>query len=412
MATEVKLPRLGQGMESGTIVKWLKSEGEAVSKREPLYELDTDKVTQEVEAEAEGVLLKIVVPEGEVEVGRTIAFIGAEGEAVSVSDAAAPETDRPETTSDGNGRPGVEAREPSGSAEAVSAAPIQAAEGRVKASPLARRIAREKGVDLQRVAGTGPEGRIIAEDVEKVAAAPAPAAAPAAVLAPAGEPQEIELTSTRKTIARRLTEAWEAPVFQLQVSADMTRVLAVREGLVERLREGETKPTVNDVLTKLVARALVRHPAVNAHFTGDRIVRYPVAHVGIAVAAPSGLIVPVIRDADRRTIAEIATSRADLVGRAREGKLRLEDLEGGTFTISNLGMFGIDRFTAVLNPPQAAILAVGQVAEQPVAEDGQIVVRPVAHLTLTCDHRAIDGADGAEFLQTLKELLQQPGLAL
>src|SRR5262245_32527969 len=178
MATEVKLPRLGQGMESGTIVKWLKSEGEAVSKREPLYELDTDKVTQEVEAEAEGVLLKIVVPEGEVEVGRTIAFIGAEGESVSVSVADAPETDRRETTSEGNGRPAVEEPETVGKPEAARSVPIQAAEGRLKASPLARRIAREKGVDLQLVTGTGPEGRIIAEDVEKAAAAPAPAAAP------------------------------------------------------------------------------------------------------------------------------------------------------------------------------------------------------------------------------------------
>jgi pyruvate dehydrogenase E2 component (dihydrolipoamide acetyltransferase) len=416
MATEVKLPRLGQGMESGTIVKWLKSEGEPVSKREPLYELDTDKVTQEVEAEAEGVLLKILVDEGEVEVGRTIAVIGEEGESYEA----------PEPSGNGGAPESAEkpaeapAREPerqearaaaADEAAAQPAAPAAPRDGRVKASPLARRIAREKGLDLAQIQGTGPEGRIIAEDVEQAAAAPAPAA-PAPALAPTGEIEEIELTSTRKTIARRLTEAWQAPVFQLQVSADMTNVLAVREALVERLREGETKPTVNDLFTKLVARALVRHTAVNAHFLGDRIVRFPSAHVGIAVAAPAGLIVPVIRDADRRTITEIAAARADLVGRAREGKLRREDLEDGTFTISNLGMFGIDRFTAVLNPPQAAILAVGQVAEQPVVEDGQLVARPVAHLTLTCDHRAIDGADGAEFLQTLKELLQLPGLAL
>jgi pyruvate dehydrogenase E2 component (dihydrolipoamide acetyltransferase) len=419
LATEVKLPRLGQGMESGTIVKWLKSEGEPVSKREPLYELDTDKVTQEVEAEADGVLLKIVVAEGEVEVGRTVAFIGAEGESVSVSDAVAlsvsdagaPETDRREAPSDGNGRAAAEAQEPSEPDVTAPVTPIHAAEGGVKASPLARRMARDKGVDLQRVQGTGPDGRIIAEDVEKASAAP-PAVAPAPAFEPVGEIEEIQLTSTRKTIARRLTEAWQAPVFQLQVTADMTSVLAVRQALVERLREGETKPTVNDVLTKLVARALVRHPAVNAQFLGDRIVRFPGANVGIAVAAPSGLIVPVVRDADRRTIGEIAAARADLVGRARDGKLRLDDLEDGTFTISNLGMFGIDRFTAVLNPPQAAILAVGQVAEQPVVEDGELVARPVAHLTLTCDHRAIDGADGAEFLQTLKELLRLPGLAL
>jgi pyruvate dehydrogenase E2 component (dihydrolipoamide acetyltransferase) len=403
MATEVKLPRLGQGMESGTIVKWLKSEGEPVKKREPLYELDTDKVTQEVEAEADGVLLKIVVTEGEVEVGRTIGVIGSEGET----------WEPPADTGNGGAPQAAEApvetpqREPEPEPEAPPAAPR---DGRIKASPLARRIAREKGLDLAQIAGTGPEGRIIAEDVEKAAAAPAPVAAPA--LAPAGEPETVELTSTRKTIARRLTEAWQAPVFQLQVSADMTQVLAVRESLVERLREGETKPTVNDVLTKLVAAALVRHPAVNAQFTGDSIVRFPSAHVGIAVAAPAGLIVPVIKDADRRTIAEIAAARADVVGRAREGKLRREDLDGGTFTISNLGMFGIDRFTAVLNPPQAAILAVGQVAEQPVVEAGEVVARPLAHFTLTCDHRAIDGADGAEFLQTLKELLQLPALAL
>jgi pyruvate dehydrogenase E2 component (dihydrolipoamide acetyltransferase) len=409
VATEVKLPRLGQGMESGTIVRWLKSEGESVSKREPLYELDTDKVTQEVEAEADGVLLKIVVQEGEVEVGRTIAVIGKEGE-----------TWEPPAESGNGGAPQAAAQPAEAQAEPAHAeaapAPAEAAptrgDGRVKASPLARRIAREKGVDLTQIRGTGPEGRIVAEDVERAEAAPGAAAAPAPALAPAGEPETIELSSTRKTIARRLTEAWAAPVFQLQVSADMTQVLAVRAALVERLREGDTKPTVNDVLTKLVAAALVRHPAVNAHFTGDAIVRYPSAHVGIAVAAPAGLIVPVVRDADRRTIAEIAAARADLVGRARDGKLRREDLDGGTFTISNLGMFGIDRFTAVLNPPQAAIIAVGQVSEQPVAEDGEVVVRPVAHLTLTCDHRAIDGADGAEFLQTLKELVRQPALAL
>ncbi len=409
MATEVKLPRLGQGMESGTIVKWLKSEGEAVSKREPLYELDTDKVTQEVEAEAEGVLLKILVDEGEVEVGKTIAVIGTEGE-----------TWEPPAESGNGGAPQAAAEAPAAETESTPAPeppptePVAAPprDGRVKASPLARRIAREKGLDLARVQGTGPEGRIIAEDVEKAAAAPAPAAAPVPALAAAGEPEQIELTSTRKTIARRLTEAWQAPVFQLQVSADMTNVLAVREALVERLREGEAKPTVNDVLTKLVASALVRHTAVNAHFLGDRIVRFPSAHVGIAVAAPAGLIVPVVRDADRRTIGEIAAARADLVGRARDGKLRREDLEDGTFTISNLGMFGIDRFTAVLNPPQAAILAVGQVSEQPTVDDGELVVRPLAHLTLTCDHRAIDGAEGAEFLQTLKELLRLPGLAL
>jgi pyruvate dehydrogenase E2 component (dihydrolipoamide acetyltransferase) len=436
MATEVKLPRLGQGMESGTIVKWLKGEGDPVKKREPLYELDTDKVTQEVEAEADGVLLKIVVDAGEVEVGRTIAFIGNEGEDVPSGNGGAPAAtdDKPDETEDAaeaEAEPQAEGSAAEGMADerergreaaaataeaataAVTEAPAQP-DGRVKASPLARRLAREKGIDITQLTGSGPEGRIVAEDVERVSVAPPKAVpAPAAqVAAPTGEVEEVELTSTRKTIARRLTEAWQAPVFQLTVTVDMTRVLALRERLVGRIREGETKPTVSDLLTKVSAAALVRHPAVNAHFAGDKILRFPYAHVGIAVAAPQGLVVPVIRDADRRTIQEIAAARADVVSRARDGKLQRADLEDGTFTISNLGMFGIEQFTAVLNPPQAAILAVGSTEEKPVVLDGEVKVRPTMSMTITCDHRAIDGADGAEFLRTVKELLEEPALAL
>jgi len=427
MATEVKLPRLGQGMESGTIVKWLKGEGEPVKKREPLYELDTDKVTQEVEAEADGVLLKIVVDSGEVEVGRTIAFIGSEGEDVPEAggNGAAPAAEKTETAetkdadedeTEGAAAPemedererGRQAAAATAEAEPVAAAPARE-DGRVKASPLARRLAREKGIDLGQLRGSGPEGRIVAEDVETYT--PEPEAAPAAAVA-RGEVEEIALTSTRKTIARRLTEAWQAPVFQLTVSADMTRALDLRERLVARLAEGETKPTVSDLLTKVCAAALVRHPAVNAHFTGEGIRRFPYAHVGIAVAAPNGLVVPVIRDADRSTIAEIAAARAEVVGRARDGKLQRADLEDGTFTISNLGMFGVEQFIAVLNPPQAAILAVGATEPKPVVLDGSVEVRPMTVLTLTCDHRAIDGADGAEFLRTVRELLEEPALAL
>jgi pyruvate dehydrogenase E2 component (dihydrolipoamide acetyltransferase) len=431
MATEVKLPRLGQGMESGTIVKWLKGEGEPVKKREPLYELDTDKVTQEVEAEADGVLLKIVVDAGEVEVGRTIAFIGEEGEEVPASgngaapaaegeaeseEAAVEEQDEPET--EGASAPGMDDQRAAGQeAAAATAAAEQPAtsrgDGRVKASPLARRLAREKGIDIAQLQGSGPDGRIVADDVERATVAPPrPAPAAATLAAATGEVEEIELTSTRKTIARRLTEAWQAPVFQLTVSVDMTRALELRERLVARLQEGETKPTVSDLLTKVCAAALVRHRAVNAHFAGDRILRFPYAHVGIAVAAPNGLIVPVVRDADRRTIQEIAAARADLVARARDGKLQRGDLEDGTFTISNLGMFGIEQFIAVLNPPQAAILAVGATEEKPVVVKGQVEVRPLMSMTITCDHRAIDGADGAEFLRTVKELLEEPALAL
>ena len=437
MATEVKLPRLGQGMESGTIVKWLKGEGEPVKKREPLYELDTDKVTQEVEAEADGVLLKILVDSGEVEVGKTIAVIGQEGEEIAAGgNGAAPTTetkdaeaektdDRTEAAEDsqeeGSPAPQMDAeRERGQKAAAATAAAatdhvadsskVERADGRVKASPLARRLAREKGIDIAQVSGTGPEGRIVAEDVERAVVTPV-AASPAA--APAdGDVEELELTSTRKTIARRLTEAWQAPVFQLTVSSDMTRALELRERLVARLAEGETKPTVSDLLTKVCAAALVRHRAVNAHFTGETIRRFASAHVGIAVAAPNGLVVPVIRDADRLTIQEIAAARGDLVTRARDGKLQRADLEGGTFTISNLGMYGIEQFIAVLNPPQAAILAVGATEQKAVVRAGRVEVRPLLTLTLTCDHRAIDGSDGAEFLRTLKELLEEPALAL
>jgi pyruvate dehydrogenase E2 component (dihydrolipoamide acetyltransferase) len=446
VATEVKLPRLGQGMESGTIVKWLKAEGETVTKGEPLYELDTDKVTQEVEADSDGVLLKIVVADGEVDVGTTVGIIGAQNEDVSaLTDGAqsdngdtpaasppaeaaeeapeAPEADETpsdtvsqaaeplEKTAEASDTVSQDAPATPAQAEADEAPPAPRAEGdRVKASPLARRIARERGVDLAQLAGTGPEGRVIAEDVEKAALRPAAQAHVAAVTAE--EPEVVELTSTRRTIARRLSEAWQAPVFQLTVTADATELVAVRERLVGLMRKGDAKPTVSDVLTRVVASALVRHPPVNAHFVDGKILRHPRANVGIAVAAPSGLVVPVIREADRKSVQQIAAGRADVVSRAREGKLQLQDLEGGTFTISNLGMYGIEQFIAVLNPPQVAILAVGSIADRPAAVDGEVVVRPTLTMTLTCDHRAIDGSEGAEFLQELKAFVESPALAL
>jgi pyruvate dehydrogenase E2 component (dihydrolipoamide acetyltransferase) len=286
---------------------------------------------------------------------------------------------------------------------------------RVKASPLARRIARERGIDLARLTGTGPEGRIIAEDVDDAASrdvATVTSTAPSVPPVADGEVEIVELTSTRRTIARRLTEAWGAPVFQLSVTADASELVVTRERLVELMREGEAKPTVNDVLTRVVAAALVRHRSVNAHFTDGRIMRYPGASVGIAVAAPSGLVVPVIRAADRKTVQQIAAARADLVTRARDGKLKLADLEGGTFTISNLGMYGIEHFVAVLNPPQVAILAVGSIEDRPAALDGDLVIVPTMTMTLSCDHRAIDGSEGAEFLRTVKAFVESPALAL
>jgi pyruvate dehydrogenase E2 component (dihydrolipoamide acetyltransferase) len=283
---------------------------------------------------------------------------------------------------------------------------------RIKASPLARRIARERGIDLAQLTGTGPEGRIVAEDVERAETArPAELVAQSHKVAPPGEVEVVPLTNVRKTIARRLTDAWTVPVFQLTVDADMTRALAVREQLVERAGD-RPKPTVTDLLTKISAVALMQNRAVNAHFAEDGIRRFPTADVGLAVAAPQGLVVPVIQRAESLSVIEIAAARADLVSRARDNKLRREDLDGGTFTISNLGMFGVEQFIAVLNPPQAAILAVGATIEKPVARDGEIVARPMLTLTLTCDHRAIDGADGAKFLADLKAFLEEPGLAL
>jgi pyruvate dehydrogenase E2 component (dihydrolipoamide acetyltransferase) len=420
MADEVKLPRLGQGMESGTIVKWLKSEGDQVEKGEPLYELDTDKVTQEVEAEASGVLLKITVAEGEADVGTTIAVIGEQGEDVSAISGAAPPQVAEMAQEEGSPGP---AREPERerAREVTAAEPVadvptiehgNGAGARIKASPLARRIARERGIELGSLKGTGPEGRVVAEDVERAAAGPAPAAAPTAVVAPPGEVERIPLTSVRRTIARRLTEAWQAPAFQIAMSADMTRAQGLHDRLAEQTKEGEARTTVTDILTKACAAALMRHRAVNALWADDAIELHPSANVGIAVAIDAGLVVPVIHQAERRTIAELAAARADIVGRARAGKLRQEDLDGGTFTISNLGMFGVEQFVAVLNPPQAAILAVGAIEPKAVPTETGFEARPLMTMTLTCDHRALDGATAADFLRTVKDFLEEPGLML
>jgi pyruvate dehydrogenase E2 component (dihydrolipoamide acetyltransferase) len=403
LADQVILPRLGQGMESGTIVRWLKSEGDEVAKGEPLYELDTDKVTQEVEADVGGVLLRILVPEGEVPVGTPVAFLGEAGEEVpevEATPAAAPPERAPEPVAVSAEQPQLVEERPSGTASA---------DGRIKASPLARRIARERGIDLAALSGTGPEGRIVAEDVERAAVAGPPAAARTAPVR-AGAVERVELTSLRKTVARRMTEAWAAPAFQIVMSADMMRAQELRARLVER--HPEERPTVTDVLTKVCAVALMRHREVNALYAGDAIELHPSANVGIAVATERGLIVPVIPGCEGLTVAQIASARADLVTRARDGKLQTADIEGGTFTISNLGMYGVEQFVAVLNPPQAAILAVGAIEERAVARGGELTARPMMTMTLTCDHRTIDGATAADFLRTVKEFLEEPGLTL
>ena len=427
MSSNVTLPRLGQGMETGTIVRWLKSEGENVEKGEPLYELDTEKVTQEVEAEASGVLLKILAGEGEeIEVGKAIAVIGQEGEDISAEsvDSADGEAEDPtkvteeEAAEEGEPAPAREeereqVREDEESAPEPEVPEQRQNGGRIKASPLARRIARERGIELSALRGTGPEGRIVAEDVERASAtgaagAPATAAAPA----PTGEVEVVKLNQMRKTIARRMTEAWEAPAFQITMSADMSASIRLREALLAQVKEGGVRPTYSDILTKVVALALMRHRDVNAHFAGDSVQLFPTANIGIAVAVPHGLVVPVIAGCERLTIPEIAAARSDIVSRTREGKLRAEDLEGGTFTISNLGMYGVESFTAVLNPPQAGILAVGTIEERAVVVEGDLEIQPRMDMTLTIDHRSVDGATASEFLATVKSFLEEPGLAL
>ena len=408
MAVDVSLPRLGQGMESGTIVRWLKQEGDQVEKGEALYELDTEKVTQEVEAESGGVLLKILAGEGEeIEVGKKIAVIGEAGEEVDTQDDPT-EVAEGEEAEEGSPGPAREEERERGREASADEQVTQISEpaasngGRLKASPLARRIARERGIELSSLAGTGPEGRIVAEDVERAATSPAHATVGSAPI----EAEVEKLSSLRKTIARRLTEAWQAPAFQISMSADMTRAQELREQLRD---EGVS---VTDVLTKLCAIALLRHRQVNAHYANDEIRIFPNAHVGLAVATERGLLVPVLREAERKSLVQLAVERKTLVERARQGKLSKEDLEGGTFTISNLGMYGVEQFIAVLNPPQVAILAVGAIEQQPVSQGDAFVPRPLMSMTLTCDHRAIDGAAAAEFLRTVKSLIEEPGLAL
>ena len=407
MAGEVKLPRLGQGMESGVVTRWLKSEGERVEKGEPLFELDTDKVTQEVESPFSGVLLKIAVTEGEAPVGTTLAYVGEEGEQV------------PETVVAAAPAPSEPAFEPGPAPPVYESEPDDAGElaERTKASPLARRLARERGLELSGIAGSGPEGRIVAEDVARagvIETAPPIALVPplhARTIAP-GEVVRVPLTSTRRTIARRLSEAWQAPAFQISSSANMSEVMAMHERLRERARPGERHAGIADFLTKACAQALADHPEVNALWLGDAVEIHHSVDIGIATATERGLIVPVIRGCEQQTLTELATARAGLVSRTLTGTIDLEDLEGGTFTISNLGTLGVEQFVAVLNPPQVAIIAAGAIVERPIARAGKVEIAPLLALTLTCDHRAVDGSVAAEFLAEVKGCLEEPGLML
>lgn len=437
MATEIKLPRLGQGMDEGRILSWLKSEGDTVGKGDEIYEVETEKVNMEVESPAAGTILKIVVEAGTtVPIGTVIAWVGEAGEAVPDAPAAAPKAKEaakaaPDNGASANGATSAPAAaknpapakqpaaakspasKPAASQLTPSAATSATSGGaslRLKASPLARRIAEERGLDLGAVHGSGPDGRVIARDLEGSAAAAAATSAPVASGdgTRAGAVERVELTSMRRTIARRLTEAWQAPAFQLTIDVDMEQANILRKRLVDTMAEGDAKPTVSDVITKACAVALRRHPDMNVHFAGDSILKFASAHIGMAVATDAGLVVPVIRDAHAKSVREIATDRSAIVAKSRSNKLTPDDFEGGTFSISNLGMMGIDAFTAVLNPPMAGILAVGRTKDVVVARNGRPEVRPVMTVTLTCDHRAVDGAVGARFLATVKSNLEEP----
>ncbi len=415
MAEIIRMPRLSDTMEEGNIISWLKKEGDRVETGDLLAEVETDKATMEMDSPADGVLLHIAVKEGTVPVDGIIAVIGEEGEdwkavlaeAEKESSAAAvAEAPQPATAGEAKSAAPTAAPEPAETPAAVVAKQSSPAEsnGRVKASPLARRMARELGIDLQLIQGSGPGGRVVKRDVEDFKERPAAAVAFAA--APAETYSDFPLSQMRKTIARRLSESkFTAPHFYLTMEIMMDKVRALRK---EINAISEEKISFNDFVIKAVALALRRHPAVNASWLDDRIRQYHYVNIGVAVAVEEGLMVPVLRHADYLGLAQIHASVKDLATRARERKLALEEMQGNTFTISNLGMFGIEEFTAIINPPDACILAVGGIMEKPVVREGQIVPGYPMKVTLSCDHRVVDGATGAAFLQTLKQLLEEP----
>jgi len=438
MATKVHMEALSPTMEEGQLVKWLKNEGDQVNEGDVLAEIETDKATMELVARGSGVLRARLLNEGQTaKVGDVIGVIAAPDEDISslvgaappaekpvpaaakkeetIENAAAPETEKPQLERRAAPRgPEEEARTAAMRQPAPAPAPQPRADGeRVKASPLARRMAAESGLDLASIQGSGPGGRIVRRDVEAAEAAP-PAAAPAFRPAPAGvEVEEVPVTQMRKTIAKRLvTSIGPVPTFYLTIEVDMSRMVEARERVNDRLRDAGIKASVNDFIIKAVASALRRHPEVNAAWHENVIRRYHRVHIGVAVAVEDGLITPVIRDADLKGVAEISAEVRELAGRAREKKLKPEEYTGATFSVSNLGMFGIDEFTAIINPPEAAILAIGRVEDRVVAENGAPVVRPRMRITMSCDHRVIDGATGARFLQTLRAYLEEPMMIL
>jgi pyruvate dehydrogenase E2 component (dihydrolipoamide acetyltransferase) len=414
MATKVVMEALSPTMEEGRLVEWKKKEGEAVAVGDVLADVETDKAVMELVARAEGTLLKQVAAAGAtVPVSGTVGWIGKPGE--SVGDEKAGKADKAAEVKSAPAATAAPASAPTPVATAsatATAAPAARSNGeRIKASPLARRIASERGIDLATITGSGPAGRIVQRDV---ASAPATAAAPAAtaaavrpMLVPPGEAyRDIPLTQIRKTIARRLAQSiGPIPTFYLTTEVDMERAAEAREAINAL---GEGKVSYNDIVIKATALALRQHPECNAWWQDDHIRYWNEVHLAMAVAVEDGLITPVIRNADLKSLRTIAAEAKDMAGRARERKLAPEEYTGGTFSVSNLGMFDIDEFTAIINPPECGIIAVGRIAEQTVPAAEGLEVRKRMKLTMSCDHRVIDGATGAQFLRTLKRMLENP----
>jgi pyruvate dehydrogenase E2 component (dihydrolipoamide acetyltransferase) len=434
MSIELKMPALSPTMEEGTLAKWLVKEGDEVKSGDILAEIETDKATMEFEAVDEGKLAKILVPEGSegVKVGAPIAILADDGEDVNEAAAAAsPSPQRGEGDSAkaerGEGQttpePTPESRTPSPGAEAPttpprgevqkSAAPADKG-ARIKASPLARRIAEEKGVDLSSVQGSGPGGRIVKADLEATpakAAAPAPAQTAAPVPAAEGEiPHEaVKLSSMRKTIARRLTESKQTvPHYYLTIDIQLDALLKLRNELNKGLEPRGIKLSVNDLLIKALAMALIEVPTANVSYTGDQMLKFSRADISVAVAIPDGLITPIIVGADAKTLSTISKEMTDLAARARDGKLQPQEYQGGTASISNLGMFGIKQFDAVINPPQGMIMAVGAGEKRPYVVNDSLQIATVMSASGSFDHRAIDGAEGAKLMQAFKRLIENP----
>jgi pyruvate dehydrogenase E2 component (dihydrolipoamide acetyltransferase) len=436
MATKVTMEALSPTMEEGRLVKWLKNEGDAVSKGDVLAEVETDKAVMELTARGDGVLRARLAAEGDTRpVGELLAVIGAADEnidallkkapaaAVTPSEPSSPPAQVPPASRPVSPAPAVTMASSAAPAPAPAPAPPPAASapasadtagnggGRARSSPLARRLATERGLDLGQLHGSGPGGRVIRRDIEAAAAAaPAPAARttpPAPRTAAAGDFEDVPLTLIRKTIARRLAESnGPIPTFFLTADFDLTSVRELRTRMIAL--GDEFKVSYNDILLKAIATALSQHPEVNAHWLGDSIRRHHRVHLGMAVAVEDGLITPIIADADKKRISEIARESRELAKRARERKLAPEEYTGATSTVSNLGMFGIDEFTAIINPPEVAIFAVGAVGDVPVVVDGALAVRTRVRITMSCDHRAVDGATGARFMQTLRRLIENP----